>query len=65
MDFDLTDEQRLLQEQVSRVIAHEYEEASAALPLAHEEAKRKAPETRLDIAEEARSLLRVAAGRQP
>ena len=39
--------------------------ASAALPLQHEEAKRKAPETRLDIAEEARSLLRVAAGRQP
>jgi hypothetical protein len=54
-----------LRHRADAVIAHEYEEASAALPLAHEEAKRKAPETRLDIAEEARSLLRVAAGRQP
>jgi hypothetical protein len=54
-----------LRHRADAVIAHEFEEASTALPLQHEEAKRKAPETRLDIDEEARSLLRVAASRQP
>ena len=52
-------------EVLDAVIAHEYEEASGALPLQHEEAKEKAPDTRLDIDEPARSLLRVAVGRQP
>ena len=52
-----------LRHRADAVIAHEYEEASAALPLQHEEAKRKAPNTRLDIDEPARSLLRIAAGR--
>jgi hypothetical protein len=54
-----------LRHRADAVIAHEFEEASAALPLQHEEAKRKAPDTRLDIDEEARRLLRVAAGRRP
>ncbi len=54
-----------LRHRADAVIAHEYEEASAALPLQHEEAKRMAPETRLAIDEPARSLLRVIAGRQP
>ena len=43
-----------LRHRADAVIAHEFEEASAALPLQHEEAKRKAPETRLDIDEPAR-----------
>jgi hypothetical protein len=54
-----------LRHRADAVIAHEYEEASAALPLQHEGAKRKAPDTRLDIDEPARNLLRVTAGRQP
>ena len=54
-----------LRHRADAVIAHEYEEASAALPLQHEEAKRKAPDSRLDIDEPARRLLRIAAGRQP
>ncbi len=54
-----------LRHRADAVIAHEYEEASTALPLQHEEAKRKAPDTRLDIDEPARKLLRAAAGRQP
>jgi hypothetical protein len=52
-----------LRHRADAVIAHEYEEASCDLPLQHEEAKRKAPETQLRIDEAARSLLRVAAGR--
>jgi hypothetical protein len=54
-----------LRHRADAVIAHEYEEASCGLPLQHEEAKRKAPDTRLTISEPARRLLRVAAGRRP
>jgi hypothetical protein len=53
-----------LRHRADAVIAHEYKEASAARPLAHEEATRKAPDTQLDISEAARRLLRVAASRQ-
>jgi hypothetical protein len=53
-----------LRHRADAVIAHEFEEASAASPLQHEEARQNAPDTRLNISEEARRLLRIAAGRQ-
>jgi hypothetical protein len=54
-----------LKDRADAVIAHEFEEASGALPLQHEEAKRKAPDTPLTISAASRRLLRIAAGRQP
>jgi len=52
-----------LRDRADAVIAHEFEEASGALALQHEEATQKAADTQLLITDAAHLLLRVAAGR--
>ena len=52
-----------LRDRADAVIAHEFEEASGAMALQHEEATQKAADTELLISDAARLLLRVAARR--
>jgi len=54
-----------LRDRADAVIAHEFEEATGARPLDHQEAVRKAPETRLGISRGARRLLFTIADRSP